>query len=157
MDELRGRVFYDPDHQDLVIGATIKSPSEGAKSHWKLSQEDFRTLHVLFNKYEQLMAMYEGWSPTERVKDWDKRLHCYQAVFCQNAIYRMQGLLAKEEPNAAKGQSQPYRLPSNASAFEPGTKFIAQRIGIEPDLMWGWWINEVPTSNRPRELMQGKL
>lgn len=146
-------MFPDPDQQDLVIGATVKEPAEDARSSWKLSGEDCQTLQRLLGKYEELMVMYDGWSPTERVEDWDKSLICYQAVFCQNTMYRMQGLLANHANTVKKTEAQPYRLPNKASAFENGTKDIVKRIATEADLMWGWWINKAPSKPRERELM----
>lgn len=157
MVKVREQLFSDPTNDDIIIGVNVMGREPNTKTTaWKLSDDDREILSVLLAKYEDLMLKHNGWSQDERTKDWDNSLVCYQAVFCFNAIFRMQGLLALQADQIKTKSSQPYKLPASASAFEDATKEIVGRFQTVLDIMWGWWMDEAPYKGRELEYMQGK-
>ncbi|KIO18044.1 hypothetical protein M407DRAFT_12064 [Tulasnella calospora MUT 4182] len=141
----------------IVIGSSSQT---GPKSYWKVQQTDFNLLTALLNQYEELEATYNSWNVCQR-EDWKNYLVCCKAVFCLNAIRRAQGLLHntlkkmnRKEPRPLKSTlDTPIEL-SKKLLFEEGTEQVLERIGTDVDLMWGWWIDKIPTTERPEHIMK---
>ncbi|KAG8937725.1 hypothetical protein FRC00_001625 [Tulasnella sp. 408] len=129
------------------------NPTKETRSYWKLSEEDMELMNALFATYEELEPQYNSPSPTQRA-EWNNEVTCCKALFCLNAIYRVQGLLdSRLRKDEAERGSRHDPLESKASPFGSGTEEILRRIGTETDMMWGWWFGESPDAERTEEMM----
>ncbi|KAG8920970.1 hypothetical protein FRC01_000509 [Tulasnella sp. 417] len=161
---LRSQVFANDERTIVLAKSSVKPRSQGRPSKWLLSEDDLGLLNDLFSMYDLLEPMYNQWNTSQRFQ-FSNRLTCCKALFCLNATYRMQGLLAnrerrekpgKDEDDSDSGADEPQirTLPDRASVFEPGPKAAILRIGTGTDLMWGWWFDESPNTARSEDVMR---